>query len=88
MSEMYTMYYYSGGKYHPYKIGTAPYPSTDHTPTPPPEPSPPPPEPEPELTPIPQIRRRRCYYCDSEPATVRAKGEPAMCEQCRYRGKR
>lgn len=46
-----------------------------------------PPEPE-ELTPIPTRRVRSCYYCSSVPATVRAKGEPAMCEQCRYRGKR
>jgi hypothetical protein len=55
-----------------------------YIPTPPPEP-----DPEPaELTPIPVVRVRDCYYCEGRPAVSRAKGEPAMCEQCRYRGKR
>jgi hypothetical protein len=49
-------------------------------------PTPPEPEPEPELTPIPQIRRRRCYRCGAPNAIARAKDEPAYCEE--HRSKR
>jgi hypothetical protein len=55
-------------------------------PAPPPEPEPTPPEPKPELTPIPVIKRRRCYRCGAPDAMARAKDEPAYCEE--HRSKR
>ena len=63
-----------------------PAPTTEPAPPPEPEPIlPPPPEPQ-EVTPIPVIKRRKCYVCGSEPAVARAKDEPAFCEE--HRSKR
>lgn len=54
-------------------------------PPPPPDtlPSPPPNDEEPEVTPIPKIRRRKCYVCGHPDAVARRVDEPAYCEEHR-----
>jgi hypothetical protein len=40
-------------------------------------------EPEAEVTPLPRIKRRRCYVCGCPDAMARRTDEPAFCEEHR-----